>query len=211
MVGTPAGAPARRDQQQIARLITMHHDDTPDRPADHRPDPSEVERLRALIAQGKLSQRAAARELGVDERTFRYWCSGDYPPPAMAFRALDPGVRHRENLRRTIRDNERRIEMLESGEMTVGYGPELGTASSAATEATRLRQRNHELRSILRQEEAFERRQQAFFAVHQQWLPHGSGRPTAQSIAEFDAADEEWREAKKEAERIINEIRAGLR
>jgi hypothetical protein len=189
----------------------MHYDHTAARPADHRPDPSEVERLRALIAQGKLSQRAAARELGVDERTFRYWCSGDYPPPAMAFRALDPGVRHRENLRRTIRDNDQRIEMLESGKMTVGFGPELGTASNATAEAVRLRQRNEELRSILRQEEAFERRQRAFFAMHQQFLPQGSGCPSHESIADFDAADKEWRDAKDEAERIIEEIRAGLR
>jgi transcriptional regulator with XRE-family HTH domain len=189
----------------------MHPDDTPARPADDRPNASEVERLRALIAEGKLSQRAAARELGVDERTFRYWCSGDHPPPPMAFRALDPGVRHRENLRRTIRDNEQRIEMLESGKMTMGFGPELGTASNAAGEATRLRQRNQELRSILRQEEAFERRQRAFVEMHQQFLPHGNGCPSDESIARFDAADEEWRHAKEEAERIISEIRAGLR
>ena len=188
----------------------MRYDDAPARPADDRPDSSEVERLRALIAEGKLSQRAAARELGVDERTFRYWCSGDHSPPAMAFRALDPGVRHRENLRRTIRDNQQRIEMLTSGTMTVGFGPGLGTVQNAAVEATRLRRRNQELRSILRQEEAFERRQRAFFEMHQQFLPQGNGCPSCESIARFDAADQEWREAKEEAEQIIREIRAGL-
>ncbi len=129
----------------------------------------------------------------------------------MAFRALDLAVRHRENLRRTIRDNEQRIEMLESGQMTVGFGPELGSASNAAAEAARLRRQNDELRSILRQEEAFERRQRAFFAVHQQFLPHGNGRPSEESIAEFEAAEKEWRNAQEEAERIVKEIRAGLR
>jgi transcriptional regulator with XRE-family HTH domain len=190
----------------------MRDDATPAGPANRpSPDPAEVDRLRALIAQGKLSQRAAARELGVDERTMRYWCSGDYAAPPMAYRALDPAVRHREHLRRTIRNNEQQIAMFESGQMTVGFGPELGTASNAASEASRLRRQNEELRSILRQEEAFERRQRAFYAVHQQWLPHGNGQPSAESIAEFDAAEKEWCEAQKEAERIVKEIRANLR
>jgi transcriptional regulator with XRE-family HTH domain len=188
----------------------MRHDDMPARPAT-TPDPAAVERLRFLIAQGKLSQRAAARELGVDERTMRYWCSGDYSPPPMAFRALDPAVRHRENLRRTIRDNEQQIEMLESGQMTLGRGPRLGTPATAATEAARLRRQNEELRSILRQEKAFERRQRAFFAVHQQFLPHGDGRPSDESIAEFEAAEKEWRDSQVETERIVEEVRAGLR
>jgi DNA-binding transcriptional regulator YiaG len=210
IVRVPAGLSARRDQRPNARPFTVQDDDTPARPANQTPDPAAVNRLRTLIAQGKLSQRAAARELGVDERTFRYWCSGDYPPPPMAFRALDPGVRHRENLRRTIRDNEQQIEMLDSGKLTMGFGPELGTAKDAAAHAHRLRQRNQELRSILRQEEAFERRQQAFFAVHQQWLPHGNGLPSEESIAEFDAAEKEWRDAHQEAEQIVKEIRDGL-
>lgn len=46
-------------------------------------------RLRAAIQVMGLSQRAAAKELGVDERTMRYWCSGKYDPPPMVFMALE--------------------------------------------------------------------------------------------------------------------------
>ena len=189
----------------------MRNDDTPAQPAAPIPNPAEVERLRDLIAKGKLSQRAAARELGVDERTMRYWCSGGYPAPPMAYRALDPAVRHRENLKRTILDNEQQIELLESGQMTLGRGPELGTPATAANEAARLRRQNEELRALLRQEEAFDRRQRAFFEVHQKFLPHGDGRPSEESIDEFEAAEKEWRDSQADVDRIVKEIRAGLR
>lgn len=172
---------------------------------------ADVDRLRELLAKGELSQRAAARELGVDERTMRYWCSGDYDPPAMAFRALDPVLLHRENLKRTIRNNDQVIELLEAGKMSVGMGPELGTPRTAAAEARRLRRKNEELRALLHQEEAFQRRQEAFFAVHRQFLPRESGQPSEDSIAEFDAAEAEWRAAQREVDRIVKEIRAGLR
>ena len=77
--------------------------------------PTDADRLRDLLARAGLSQRAAARELGVDERTMRYWCSGDHTPPRMAFHALNPRIAHIEYLKRTILLNERQIEMLESG------------------------------------------------------------------------------------------------
>ncbi len=48
-----------------------------------------ADRLREALAEANLSQRAAARSLGVDERTMRYWCAGKPEPPAMAFMALE--------------------------------------------------------------------------------------------------------------------------
>lgn len=44
----------------------------------HNPDPNYV---RDLIARAGLSQRGAARLLGEDERSMRYWCSGDRTIP----------------------------------------------------------------------------------------------------------------------------------
>jgi hypothetical protein len=53
--------------------------------APSRPTP---EKLRELLAQLGMSQRGAAKELGIDERTMRYWASGDTPIPPMAMYAL---------------------------------------------------------------------------------------------------------------------------
>ena len=44
----------------------------------HRPDPNY---LRELLERANLSQRAAARLLGMDERTMRYYASGRTPLP----------------------------------------------------------------------------------------------------------------------------------
>ncbi len=46
--------------------------------ARHNPDPSYV---RALIEASGLSQRAAARQVGIAERTMRYYVSGEMPIP----------------------------------------------------------------------------------------------------------------------------------
>jgi DNA-binding transcriptional regulator YiaG len=81
-------------------------------------DSRDSDRLRELIDSAGLSQRGAARELGVNKRTMRYWCSGDQIPPTMTLRGLDPLVRHRENLVLMIESNEKQahrrpIERLE--------------------------------------------------------------------------------------------------
>jgi transcriptional regulator with XRE-family HTH domain len=52
-------------------------------------EPNDAQRLRDLLLRANLSQRAGARELGVDERTIRYWCAGQNTPPRMAFLALE--------------------------------------------------------------------------------------------------------------------------
>jgi DNA-binding transcriptional regulator YiaG len=190
-------------------MNSKHHQ--PPTAETNNSEPNDADRLRELLAKAGLSQRAAARELGVDERTMRYWCAGEHTPPPMAFRALEPRIRHRINLLRSILDMQQQIEMLESGQMTLARGAKLGDASSAAVEARSLRQKIEELRSLLRQDVAFERRQAALFAVNGQFLPHGSGLPTEESLAEFEAAEAEWREATEEVDRIVREIHAGLR
>lgn len=123
-----------------------------------------ADRLRERIKKSGLTQRAAARELGVDERTMRYWCAGEYTPSPMALRALDPRVRYHEHLEQTIRSNQEQIELLESGTMTLGHRPELSSASAAAAEARRLRRVDEELQAMVRLEEAFLRRQAARMA-----------------------------------------------
>jgi hypothetical protein len=42
----------------------------------------------AVLPRANSSQRAGARELGVDERTIRSWCAGQTTPPRMAFLAF---------------------------------------------------------------------------------------------------------------------------
>lgn len=47
--------------------------------------------------------------------------------------------------------------------------------------------------------------------MNAQWLPRGSGVPTEDCLDEFDAADEEFRAAQAECDRIAGEIRSGKR
>ena len=44
--------------------------------------------LRELLARAGLSQRAAARELHIDERTMRRYCAGQLPVPRVVELAL---------------------------------------------------------------------------------------------------------------------------
>jgi DNA-binding transcriptional regulator YiaG len=62
--------------------------------------PDDAQRIRDLLLRANLSQRAGARELGVDERTMRYWCAGETRPPRMAFLALE----RLADLNRQVRD-----------------------------------------------------------------------------------------------------------
>jgi DNA-binding transcriptional regulator YiaG len=54
-------------------------------------DHSEPRRIRDLLERAGLSQREAARKLGLHERTVRYWCkeNGKIRPPQMAILALE--------------------------------------------------------------------------------------------------------------------------
>jgi DNA-binding transcriptional regulator YiaG len=174
-------------------------------------DSRDADRLRELIGLAGLSQRAAARELGVDDRTMRYWCSGDQNPPAMALRGLDPFVRHRENLARMIQSNEQQIEAIDSGRIAgMSYGPSLADPSSAALEAAQLRRKNEELRLLQRQDAAWERRQTAFAAlVAQQSTPNGTGQVSAEAVAELDASWEELQAVEAEVAKLAAQIRSG--
>jgi uncharacterized protein DUF4209 len=49
---------------------------------------SDVDLIRALLADLSLSQREAARKLGVDERAMRYFCAGKEPAPPAVMLAL---------------------------------------------------------------------------------------------------------------------------
>jgi len=142
----------------------------------------------------------------------RQWCAGQGTPPVSLFRALDPRLTHTENLRRMIESNEKTIEALQDGRFTgLGYGPGPSDPQSVAVEIDRLRKQNEEHHALVRLEEAFQRQQEAYFVLNGQWLPHGNGLPTDESISEADAAKEEFRAAQAEVERITQQIRAGKR
>ena len=175
-------------------------------------DSTDADRLRALLKRAGLSQRAAATLLNVEERTMRQWCAGQGKPPTSVFRALNPRLTHTENLRRMIESNEKTIAALQDGRITgLGYGRGPSDPQSVAVEIDRLRKRNEEHRALVRLEEAFQRKQEAYFGLNGQWLPHGIGLPTDESISEVDAATEEFRAAQAEVDRITREIRAGKR
>jgi transcriptional regulator with XRE-family HTH domain len=175
-------------------------------------DPTDADQLRALLKLGGLSQRAAARLLNVEERMMRQWCAGQGKPPASVFRALSPRLTHTENLRRMIEQNEGMIKALEDGRITgLGYGPGPSEPGSVRKEIDRLRKQNEEHRALVRLEEAFQRKQEAFFGLNRQWLPHGNGLPSDESLSAVETAEAEFRAAQAEVDRITAEIRAGKR
>ncbi|MDE2468791.1 MAG: helix-turn-helix transcriptional regulator, partial [Bradyrhizobium sp.] len=58
------------------------------RPDASRHDPR-PEYIRALIARAGLSQREAARRIGISERVMRYYCAGERTPPYPVQYALE--------------------------------------------------------------------------------------------------------------------------
>lgn len=174
--------------------------------------PTDADRLRDLLARAGLSQRGAATLLGIEERTMRQWCAGQGKPPASVFRALHPRLTHTENLRRMIASNDKIIDALQDGRIVgLGYGPGPASPQSRADEIGRLQMKNEELRSVLRLEEAFQRKQDAWLVLNAHWLPSGDGLQTDASASEAEAAEEEFRAAQSEVDRITAEIRAGKR
>jgi DNA-binding transcriptional regulator YiaG len=55
-----------------------------------------ADRLRRLLAEGDLSQCAAARALGINERTMRNWCDGKHRIRRMVFLALQYVIANQE-------------------------------------------------------------------------------------------------------------------
>lgn len=171
---------------------------------------SDAEELRFLLKAANLSQRIAARYLNVDERTMRSWCAGDGKPPAPVLRALEFRAAYPAGLMRMIESNERTISAIQDGRITgLGDGPDAN--AKCLVELERLKKLNEEHRAMLRMDRAFHRRQEAMLGMNEQWLPRGSGLPTEDSLSEFDAADEEFRAAQTECDRIAKDIRAGKR
>ena len=173
---------------------------------------SAANRLRQLLSEANLGQREAARLLGVEERTMRQWCSGQGTPPASVFRALSPRLTHIEVMQKAIDSNDTIIAGIDDGSLK-GFG--YGGGPSAPDSAQRMREhyvkKNEELRALLRVQEAFERKQRALFAMNGDALPYGAGVISDEKIDEVDAAEAEFQAAKREVDRITQEIREGRR
>lgn len=50
---------------------------------------TDADRITELLNAAGLSQRGAARELEINERTMRRYCAGDSPVPRVVFLALE--------------------------------------------------------------------------------------------------------------------------
>lgn len=177
-----------------------------DSPSDHS---THADRLRALLKRGGLSQRAAARLLGVEERIMRQWCAGQGIPPESIYRALSPKLTHMEDLRQRIEQNEQVITAFERGDYGIvprAYQPR--SEENAKREIAHLRRCNEEHRALLRLEEAIDWQREAHAAVFKQWEPIGKGVPTEESLDDLDAAEQEFRAAKSVMDRITEERRA---
>ena len=55
-----------------------------------------ADKIRKLLDRAKLSQRQAANEVGVTQRTFRDWCAGKGEPPRAVMRVLELLARKNE-------------------------------------------------------------------------------------------------------------------
>jgi len=170
-------------------------------------DSTDADRLRGLLERAGLSQRAAAKVLNIEERTMRDWCAGKGKPPASVFRALSPRLTHVEHLQRLIDSNERTIEAMSDGRITgLGYGPTLAGPDSLAIEIDRLRKQNEQHRALLRLDRAFHRQQAAFVDLTSQGTPHGDGVLADESMSEAKVAQQEFREAKAEVDRLTKNL-----
>jgi hypothetical protein len=76
---------------------------------------------------------------------------------------------------------------------------------------TQVQLAEEEDQSIERERAAFERRQEAFFAVNRQFQSIGDGVVSNDSIAEWDAAEKEWWEAVAVMDAIAADIQSGRR
>jgi hypothetical protein len=91
--------------------------------------PSDADLIRRQLESLGLSQREAARQLGIDDRAMRYFCSGKQPVPAAIFMAL----RQLE----AIRDNDQPLAMLKDGTMSTSDGEQSAARLRGANNARR--------------------------------------------------------------------------
>jgi len=129
----------------------------------------------------------------------------------MAFRGLDPLVRHRENLVLMIESNEKQIVAIESAKK-----PAWDTVMRwqiPGGPASRLRDCEGKTRScaFCSGKMGLERRQAAFAALVQQSTPNEHRADSAEAIAELDASWEELQAVEAEVAKLTAENRAGLR
>jgi ribosome-binding protein aMBF1 (putative translation factor) len=96
---------------------------------ENRPETS-ADIIRRQLAAIGLSQRAAARELALDERTLRRYCTGDL--------AVPPVVTHALRWLEQVRLNEQVLSMLEDGLMSTSDGS--ATHNQLVAKTARLRQ-----------------------------------------------------------------------
>jgi hypothetical protein len=170
-------------------------------------DSTPSDKLRFLLKRAELSQRGAARLLGIDERTMRMWCAGQGTPPASVFRALDPQLTYSEHLRQRIEMNEQHIEVLKSGrlhELPRDYRPV--DAEATRQEIEHLSKRNEAYSSILQLHDCFHKMQEAHGVVIKEWLTPGFGA-SAESLRAFDVANQQFVAAKENVDRITEIIR----
>jgi hypothetical protein len=133
------------------------------------------------------------------------------PPPRGPRRPFTAAA-HAEMLLDRIADTENSLAAWRDGTLTgSGYGPALASPASVAVEIQRLKRILAEDRSLLRMHQATERRQQTQADVFKDWLPHGNGQPKLDAITASDVAETEFRAAKAEMERLVQEYRAGHR
>jgi len=145
--------------------------------------------------------------------------SGGRPTPPPATQPTRAAARrpfssmYVENLRERIESNQQTLEALREGRITgMGYGPGLSDPGSVAIEIKRLERRVEEDTALLRMQKAKDRVDKAHWeGVFPQWMPHGNGAPTLESLAALDVARADFRAAKAEVDRIAQEIRSGLR
>jgi hypothetical protein len=76
---------------------------------------SHADMIRHHLAKAGLSQRGAARELGIDERTMRRYCSGDLLVPPLVILALMQVEQRMRNLQI--------MALLDEGKLATSDGP----------------------------------------------------------------------------------------
>jgi hypothetical protein len=101
--------------------------------------PTDADYIRQQLSIAGLSQRGAARELGIDERTMRHYCSGNQPVPPVVSLAL----RHLA----AIRLNDQCLHMIDDGKMTARDG--IATVDRLVEANARLRAANKMLMRML--------------------------------------------------------------
>lgn len=94
--------------------------------------PSDADLIRRELETLGLSQREAARQLAIDDRSMRYYCSGKLPVPPTIFLALRQLAE--------IQENDQTLALLEDGTMSTSDGP---------LTAERLREANRTRRAVV--------------------------------------------------------------